>query len=132
MSLVNLSLLSGATCSATGGTAYPFSPSGKSLANGYHLIDAAQADIRIQPSIQFVQKFPVRQPDNTWSLWKQETLLTIPKLCADGIVRAQRLRIQRETLAEGTAAEKLALVTLGAQLLFDADVTAFYASGSVA
>lgn len=132
MSIGTLSLLSGATVAATGGTVYPFSPSGKSLANGVHLIDAAQADIRIQPSIQFVQKFPVRQPDNTWSLWKQEVLLTVPKLCADGIVRSQRLRIQRETLAEGTAAEKLALVNLGAQLLCDADVTAFYASGSVA
>jgi hypothetical protein len=128
----NFALISGATLAATGGTSYPFAPSGKTVLNGIHLIDTASSDIRLQPSIFFNQRFPARQSDGTYSLYKQSVNLGIPKLCADGIVRMQRLRIERETLAEATPAEKLALLNLGAQFCFDADTTAFWASGSVA
>lgn len=132
MGVANLSLLSGATNSAAGGSAYPFASSGKTVNNGAHVIDPAATDIRLQPSIYFNQRFPTKQKDGTWSLYKQSVLLTIPKLCADGVIRSQRLRIERETVAEATSAEKLALLTLGAQLCFDSDTTAFWASGSVA
>lgn len=132
MGLTALSLLSGATNSAAGGVAYPFAPSGKTVANGYHLIDTAVADIRLQPSIYFNQRFPAQQSDGTWSLYKQSVNLQIPKLCADGKIRVQRIKVERESVAEATAAEKTALLTLGAQLCFDSDVTNFWASGSVA
>lgn len=132
MSLVNLSILSGGTLSVTGGVAYPFAPSGKTVQNGIQLIDPAATDIRLQASIYFNQRFPAVQPDKTWSFFKQSTNLTIPKLCADGVIRPNRIRIERETVAEATTAEKLALLTLAAQLLFDADTTNFWGSGSTA
>ena len=133
MGIANLSLLSSPTLSASGGTAYPFAPSGRTVQNGFHLIDTSVADIRLQPSIYFNQRFPSKQKDGSWSLYKQNIVITIPKLLADGVtVKPQRFRIERETVAEATAAEKLALVQLGAQLCFDSDVTAFWASGSVA
>lgn len=132
MGLATLSLLTGCTNSASGGTAYPFSPSGKTVQNGYHVIDPAATDIRLQANIFFNQRFPTKQKDGTWSLYKQSINIQIPKLCADGVVRVQRLRIERETVAEATAAEKSALLSLGAQVCFDADVVAFWSSGSVA
>lgn len=132
MSLVNLSILSGGTLSAAGGTAYPFAPSGKTVQNGIMLIDPAATDIRLQSSIYFNQRFPTMQPDKTWSLYKQSVNLSIPKLCSDSVVRPNRIRVERETVAEATAAEKLALLVLTAQLLFDTDTTAFWGSGSTA
>lgn len=132
MGLTNLSFLSGSTVSASGGTAYPFAPSGKTVQNGAHLIDPAATDIRLQAQIFFNQRFPTKQSDGTWSLYKQGINIQVPKLCADGEIRTQRVRVEREVVAEATPAEKLALLNLIAQAVFDADTVAFWASGSTA
>lgn len=132
MGIANLSLLTGPAITPSGGTAYPFASSGKTVANGAHVIDTAATDIRLQPSIYFNQRFPTKQKDGSWSMYKQSCLVTIPKLCADGKIQNQRIRVERETVAEATLAEKLALLSYAAQLCVDSDTTAFWASGSVA
>lgn len=132
MGLKNMSLLTGATVTSTGGTALAFAEDGVSIPNGLHLMVPADADY--QTRRQLTAKY--RQPTldtKTGVYGKDKKSLTMvqPIVLADGKVVFNTIRIEREVHPSVTAAAALDLTVLGAQLLTDADCLAFWATGSL-
>lgn len=133
MSLSSFAILAGGTNSASGGTSKTYANDGKQIAGGVHVADGSVSDMRIRPNATFKTREP--KYDNVLKKFiskdKKGIVLVIPKLKADGTVAFNLIRIEREVDAETTAAEALELNTQGAQLLFDAELAAFWASGNL-
>jgi hypothetical protein len=132
MGLKTMTLLAGATVAATGGTALAFADDGVSIQNGVHLIVPADADY--QTRRQLTAKY--RQPSldvktGVYGKDKKSISLALPVVLADGKVVFNTIRIEREVHPSLAAASALELCNLGAQLLTDSDVTAFWATGSL-
>lgn len=123
---------SGATLSIAGGTAKTFTSDGMSIVNGIHLIDASVTDFRVQPSVTLKVKRPVLASNGTYSKAKLSATYKVPILLASGATSFEIIRIERESHPEASAASRLDLNVMGAQMLFDTDFTAFWASGSTA
>lgn len=123
---------SGATVSATGGTAKTFTSDGMSIQNGIHLIDASVTDFRVQPSLTIKVKRPTLSPLGVYSKGKISVTYKVPVILASGATSFELIRIERESHPEATAASRLDLNVMGAQTLTDADFSALWASGSTA
>lgn len=123
---------SGATVSAAGGSAKTYTSDGMTIQNGIHLIDASVTDYRVQPSITAKVKRPTLSPLGVYSKGKISVTLKIPIILASGATSFELIRIERESHPEASAASRLDLNVLGAQILTDADFTALWASGSTA
>lgn len=133
MSVQNAIVKSGSTAmTPTGGSDVTFTPDGVSVANGIHVADAAQTDYRIRRNITFKNKVPTLLTDSSYSKDKKSVTFVAPKILASGKTVFNLIRIEREVHPESTAAEALDLCMVGAQLVSDADFTAFWASGSLA
>lgn len=137
MSLTNASILTGATLSATGGTAVNYTPDGKEVVNGIHLIDASVSDFTIRPQLTAKSKDPVYTVAKGlipagYGKDKRSVVLVEPFKAANGTFHFNLIRIEREVHPELSAASALDLLKKGAQLAFDADLTAFWATGSLA
>lgn len=132
MGLVNASILTGASISASGGTAVNYTPDGQSVPNGLHLIDAAVADFRLRPQLTFKTKNPTLMPDGSYSKDRRTVVLVEPFVDSKGKTQFDLIRIEREVHPESPAAKALDLNKKGAQLLIDTDTAAFFASGSLA
>lgn len=133
MPLSSLIVKRGATAmTPTAGTDVTFTPDGVVVTRGVHVADASEADFRIRQSMMFQNRNPALNSDGTYTKDKKVCTITKPKILATGKVVFNVLRIEREIHPESTAAEALDFNMLGAQVLSDSDVTAFWASGSLA
>lgn len=131
MSIVNLTLASGATVSATGGTAVTFGPSGAIVNRGIQVVDVAEADIRTQDMVTFKSVRGALQSDGTWSKNRFSAKVTCPDLLSDGSQDFPSIEINYVGSPINTAAKLTALKTYAAQLLIDADTTLFWQNGSL-
>lgn len=133
MSLTSFAILAGGTNSAAGGTSKTYANDGKAVAGGVHVADASVTDFRIRPNITFQYREPKYDSvKKTFSKGKVKATLVIPKILASGSVEYNLIRIEREVHPESTATEHLELLIQGAQLCFDSELAAFWATGSMA
>jgi hypothetical protein len=132
MGLKNMSLLATASVSASGGTALAFADDGVSIQNGVHLIVPADADYQTRRQVTVKYRQPTLDAKTgAYSKDKKSICLALPQVLADGKVVFNTIRIEREVHPSLEAASALELCNLGAQLLTDSDVTAFWATGSL-
>lgn len=132
MGLKSMSLLAAATVSASGGTALAFADDGVSISNGCHLIVPADADYQTRRQVTAKYRQPTLDPrTGVYSKDKKSLCLAKPIVLSTGTVVFNTIRLEREVHPSLTAAECLELNLLGAQMLTDADVQAFWATGSM-
>lgn len=131
MSLQNLSILSGATGSFTGGTAQNFVPDGTPIVGGIHLVDTSVADFRLRPQMTIKTRNP-KAVNGGYTKDMREVLLVEPTLDSNGLVQFNYIRIQRSVHPEMVAANAAGLLVKGGQMCIDADFTNFYLVGSLA
>lgn len=134
MPLQSAGILKGAATigAASGGTAATLSPDALSVPNGIHVNDNSVTDFRVRPNGTFKVRFPTTDAAGETSKDKKSATYVIPKLLANGKIKFNLIRIEREIHPESTAAEALELNTIGSQLLTDSDFAAFWSAGSVA
>lgn len=132
MGLKTMSLLAGATVSASGGAALVFADDGVTISNGVHLIVPADADYQTRRQCTAKYKPPTLDAKTgAYSKDKKSISLAVPVVLADGRVVFNTIRLEREVHPSLSAAAALELNTLGAQLLVDADAANFWAAGSL-
>lgn len=131
MGIKTMSLLSGATLSATGGTALAFTDDGVAINGGVHLVVPATADYRVRESATVKYRAPVLQADGTYLRDKKSISFNVPQILANGKIVNNVIRVEREVHPELSAANATALNKIAAQLLFDTDLDNFWAAGSL-
>lgn len=132
MGLKNMSLLANATVAASGGTALVFADDGITIQNGTHLVVPADADYQTRRQVTVKYRPPTLDArTNTYGKDKKSICLSLPIVLADGRVVFNTIRLEREVHPSVTAENAAELCALGAQLLTDADVVAFWATGSL-
>jgi hypothetical protein len=132
MGLKNMSLLAVATVTATGGTPLVFADDGVTITNGLHLVVPADTDYQTRRQVTAKYRPPTLDPKtNAYSKDKKSLCLARPVVLADGRVIFNTIRLEREVHPSLSAAEALELNNLGSQMLTDADVAAFWATGSL-
>lgn len=131
MGLKNMSLSTGATISATGGTAIVFADDGVTVQNGVHLVVPATADYRVRESATAKFRPPVVDNDGQYSRDKKSISYNVPMVTAAGKIVNNVIRVEREVHPEFSAANAITLNKIAAQLLFDTDTDNFWAVGSL-
>jgi len=133
MSLQNASILDGATISVSGGTAVTFTSDGQSVANGAHIINASQSDLRLREHMTLKSRLP-KYNNTTGKYGKliRSAVLTTPLIDSDGANYFPVVRIEVESRPDMTAAQELKLRVLSAQILTDTDFASFWTTGNVA
>lgn len=131
MGLQNATLLTGATCSATGGTTKTFTTDGKTIVNGAHFVDAAVTDYKVRPEITARVKSPTQDSLGNWSKGSHELVIKMPKVSVLGKVIPCLVRIDVEWHPDQSVAEVDDMCNIAAQTLFDADFTSFRRTGSL-
>jgi len=131
MSMKNMSLLSAATVSATGGTALALVDTGVTVPNGLQLVVPADTNYALRRSITARVRPPVLDKTGVYGKDKKYVSFTVPKLLASGKVVPNVIRVEREIHPETTAAEASEMLKLAAQLCIDADLDNFWGSGSL-
>lgn len=131
MGLKTMSLLSGTSIAATGGTAVVFSDDGVTVPNGVHLVVPADTNYATRRSATAKYRPPVLDSLGVYSRDKKYISYTVPKTLASGKVVNNVIRIEREVHPEFTAAECIEMNKITAQLLFDTDADSFWTAGSL-
>lgn len=132
MGLKTMSLLTGAAVAASGGSALVFADDGVTIQNGLHLIVPADADYQTRRQLTAKYRPPTLDPKTgVYGKDKKSISLALPIVLPSGQVVFNTIRIEREVHPSLSAANALELCKLGAQLLTDSDVEAFWASGSL-
>lgn len=131
MGIRTMSLLSGATISATGGTALVFTDDGTTVQNGVHLVVPATTDYRVRESATWKYRAPTINNDGSYTRDKKSVSYNVPQILASGAIVNNVIRIEREVHPELSAANATALNKIAAQLLTDADTDNFWAAGSL-
>lgn len=132
MGLKTMSLLSGATVSASGGSALAFADDGQTIANGVHLIVPADADYQTRRQVTAKYKQPYLNPTTgEYGKDKKTISLALPQVLANGKVVFNVIRVEREVHPSLAAATCTELNKLAAQMLTDTDTDAFWATGSL-
>lgn len=132
MGLKTMSLLAGATVSATGGTALAFLDDGVSIQNGVHLVVPADADYQTRRQATAKVRQPVVDPKTgAYGKDRKTISFTVPQVLADGKVVFNVIRVEREVHPSLSAANALELNKIGAQLLVDSDCADFWAAGTL-
>lgn len=131
MGLKTMSLLSGATVSATGGTALAFIDDGVTIQNGVHLTVPATADARIRETATAKYKPSQVNADGSMTKDRKTISFAIPIVTAAGKIVYNTIRVEREVHPEFSAANCTNLNGLGAQLLIDSEVANFWLAGSL-
>lgn len=129
MGITTLSLLAGATVSASGGTAQNFAPDNQKVVNGIHLVDTSVADFRVRPSITAKAKSPVAQADGSFTKDFRSVMMVKPFIDSKGQVQYDYIRVERALHPESTWSVDSRRI--GAQLAIDADLDAFFNVGSM-
>lgn len=132
MPIKGAQLLSGATISATGGTAKTFTELGETIKNGCKVGDLSVTDSRIRPTIVCINRPAAMSLGKYTSKDKRTIKLVQPKLLADGTLAYNVREIRSEDHPESTDAEKNILDGYAAQLMFDGDFTQFRLYGTTA
>lgn len=132
MGLKNMSLLSGATVSATGGTALVFVDNGVTVPNGAQVVVPADTNYALRRTATARVRNPVLGKDGAYTKDKKYVSFTAPKQLASGKIAMNVIRVEREIHPETTAAEAVELNKLAAQLCIDSDMDNFWTVGSVA
>jgi hypothetical protein len=131
MGLKSMSLLTGATIGATGGTALVFADDGQTITNGVHLVVPADADYQTRRQATAKYRAPVLDAKTgAYGKDKKSISYAIPIVLTDGRVVFNTIRVEREAHPSLSAAELTDLNVIGAQLLTDADALGFWATGS--
>lgn len=133
MGLKNMSVQAGAvTVSATGGSAVVFADDGVTIQNGVHLVVPADADYQTRRSLTAKYRPPTIDPKTgAYSKDKKSVCLTHPQVLINGSVVFNTIRIEREIHPGTSQADRDNLNIIGAQLLVDSDMGAFWATGSL-
>jgi hypothetical protein len=132
MGLKNMSLLSATTVSSSGGTALVFSDDGVTIPNGLHLIVPADTDYQTRRQVTVKYRQPTLDAKTgVYGKDKKSICLAQPILLADGKVVFNTIRIEREVHPSVSAASCVEMNKIGAQLLSDTDLDAFWATGSL-
>jgi len=132
MGLKNMSLLASATVAASGGSALVFADDGVTIQNGLHLIIPADADYQTRRNVTVKYRPPtLDSKTGAYGKDKKSICLAKPVVLTDGRVVFNTIRIEREMHPSVAAADAVELNKLGAQLLVDTDVDAFWATGSL-
>jgi hypothetical protein len=132
MGLKTMTLLSGATVSATGGTSLAFSDDGVSIQNGLHLVVPADTDYQTRRQATVKYRPPsIDVKTGVYGKDKKSISLTKPMVLTSGQVVFNTIRIEREVHPSLAASDVLELNKLGAQLLIDADVDGFWTAGAL-
>lgn len=131
MSMKNMSLLSGATVSATGGTALAFVDNGVTVPNGVQLVVPADTNYALRRTATARVRNPQLDRDGVWGKDKKSVSITVPKQLASGKIVPNVIRLEREVHPETTAAEALELLKLAAQVAIDTDLDNFWGAGSL-
>lgn len=132
MGLKNMSLLAGATVSASGGTAQAFADDGVTITNGVHLIVPADTDYQTRRQATVKYRPPTyNSTTGAYSKDKKSISYAKPIVLSDGTVSFCTIRIEREVHPQLAAADATELNKIGAQLLVDTDLDAFWATGSL-
>lgn len=133
MALANATLITGTTLSATGGTTVNFAPSGKTVENGVEIIDTGATDFRTRTSIQCRSKMPTYNPAlKAYAKGRNFVTFVMPILLADGTPAFPTIRVEVDYHPEQTAAHRLDMRKMAAQILFNASFTQFFETGSKA
>lgn len=125
MALRNATILTGATISATGGTASTLKATGLVVTGGVQVCDFGVADIRLRPTITFKSRPAQLQRDGSWSKQKVDYTIRQPKLLADGSTVVNFASGTISVHPETTDAELTKLISWNCQINFDADFTDF-------
>lgn len=132
MGLKAMSLLASATVAASGGSALVFADDGVTIQNGLHLIVPADTDYQTRRQVTVKYRQPsLDAKTGVYGKDKKSICLALPQVLTSGQVVFNTIRVEREVHPSLSAAAALELTNLGAQLLCDGDVTAFWASGSL-
>lgn len=131
MGLKNMSLLTGATVSATGGTAVVFADDGVTIPNGVHLVVPADTSYATRRSAVAKFRPPILNTLGEYSKDKKYISYTKPMTLASGKVVNNVIRVEREVHPELSAADAADLNKIAAQLLVDSDGDNFWAAGSL-
>lgn len=132
MALKNMSLLTGATIAASGGTALGFAENGVSIPNGIQLIVPGDSDYQTRRSATVKYRPPTVDPKSgSYGKDKKSVTLVQPIVLADGRIVFNTLRIEREMHPSVSSADCTEFNKLGAQLLTDTDTDNFWANGSL-
>lgn len=133
MALKNMSLLTGATVAASGGSALAFADVANAIPNGVQLVVPADADYQTRRSSVFKYRAPTVDP-KTGAYSKDSKSVTYVKPTVNAVtgkINFNLVRIIREVHPSLTAAECADLNKVAAQMLTDSDTDAFWATGSV-
>lgn len=131
MGMKNMSLLSGATISASGGTAVAFVDTGVTVPNGLQVVVPADTNYALRRSATARVRAPALAKDGSYGKDKKYVSFTAPKLLANGKIVPNVIRVEREVHPETTAAEALELNKLAAQACIDSDLDNFWTAGSL-
>lgn len=132
MPINSCTIVEGATCSVTGGTAKTFKANGSVVKGGVQVVDTSVTDARVRPSLTFTARPAVQSADGkTWSFERRETVYIRPKLLANGTVAFNSVRVIVNFHPESSAAEVAELFNSSAQINFDTDFADFRNIGSL-
>lgn len=132
MGLKSMSLLAGATVTASGGAAQVFGPDGLTIQNGLHLVVPADADYQTRRQATIKYRPPTLDPKTgAYSKDKKSMSYVKPIVLSSGKVVFNTIRVEREVDPSLSAADAAELNIIGAQMLTDTDVSAFWGSGSL-
>lgn len=130
MPVSTLSILSGATLSATGGTALPFALYGKEIPNGVAVMNLTEPSYKLRQTVTVSVKHPTVGNDGELTKFRKKCTYVRPFALASGKIVYPVIRIDLEDHPDMSAAEITEFRLRGAQLLIDADMIAFWETGS--
>lgn len=133
MGLKTMSLVTSPTAiTITGGTPLVFADDGVTIQNGVHLVVPADSDYALRRSCTAKYKPPTLDPKlGTYSKDKKSVSFAIPLQLPGGKMVFNVIRIEREVHPFMMAEDALQLKVIGAQLLADSQMDAFWAAGSM-
>lgn len=131
MSIVNLTLLTGATVNVTGGTSVQFSPDGSEVSRGISVVDSTEADVRTQDKIIFKSTRGSIQQDGSWSKDRRSAKVVAPDLLSDGTQDFPYIEISYVGSPLNTAAKLAALKLYAIQMLSDSELNPFWSTGAL-
>lgn len=131
MSLKNMTLATGATIAATGGTSLVFADNGVTITNGVQLTVPADTDYQTRRIVTAkVKPASLNAITKQYGKDKKSISYTKPSVLSDGTVVFSIIRCERELHPSISAADAADMNKIGAQLFTDSDTDAFWANGS--
>lgn len=133
MGLKNMSLIEAPSAiSVTGGQPLVFAEDGQTIPNGVHLVCPNDPDYQTRRQATVKYRPPTLDAKTgVYGKDKKSISLAFPQVLSNGAVVFNTIRIEREVHPSYSATDCDYLTKLGAQLLFDADVAAFWATGAL-